>query len=329
MNTENEKLKYINSTCNTNYKSMDEVVWGHHSMFTKLPENFIREFSDKVDWYNISEFQNLSEDFIREFQNNVDWYRISRHQNLSENFIREFKNKVNWYNISESQKLSENFIREFKNKVDWCLISMDQVLTEPFIREYQNKVDWDEISYHQKLSEDFIREFADKVDWWSISSKQKLSEEYIREFADDVNWWSISKSQYLSENFIKEFKDRLYINKIEDNWIYKDKEFLKQQVVNSGLYECYDDYFIAYKGIRSDRYSNYNFQYQYMPGETYESWCDCSSVENSFGLSVWTEKEAHKYCDELVVKVKIKYEDVGRVVHECGKIRCKKITILD
>ena len=89
------------------------------------------------------------------------------------------------------------------------------------------------------------------------------------------------------------------------------------------------DGIIAYKGIRSDRYSNYNFQYQYLPGETYASWCDCSSGENSFGLSVWTEEKAREYCKLLVVKVKINYEDVGRVVHDGGKIRCKKITILD
>ena len=27
MKTEQEKLKYINTTCNTNYKSMEEVEW--------------------------------------------------------------------------------------------------------------------------------------------------------------------------------------------------------------------------------------------------------------------------------------------------------------
>ena len=111
--------------------------------------------------------------------------------------------------------------------------------------------------------------------------------------------------------------------------MYKDKEFLKEQVINSGLYECYDNYFIGYKGIRSDRYSTYNFQYQYLTGETYESHCDCTDDENSFGLSVWTEEKAREYCDELVVKVKVNYEDVGRVVHEGGKLRCKKITILN
>ena len=209
------------------------------------------------------------------------------------------------------------------------MISRQQKLSEDFIREFSDKVDWCNISEYQKLSENFIREFADKLNWGNISAYQQLSEDFIREFADKVNWEIISAHQKLSETFINEFKDKLDISLIEYNWIYKDKEFLKQQVVNTGLYECHDDYFIAYKGIRSDRYSNYNFQYQYIPGETYESWCDCSSSENSFGLSVWTEKEAREYCKLLVVKVKVNYEDVGRVVHNGGKIRCRKITILN
>ena len=52
--TEQEKLEFINTTCNTDYKSIDKIIWGYHSMYTKLPENFIREFSDKVDWESIS-----------------------------------------------------------------------------------------------------------------------------------------------------------------------------------------------------------------------------------------------------------------------------------
>lgn len=33
--------------------------------------------------------------------------------------------------------------------------------------------------------------------------------------------------------------------------------------------------------------------------------------------------------NELVVKVKVNYEDVGRVVHEGGKIRVRKLTVLN
>ena len=237
---------------------------------------------------------------------NVDWYCVSAYNRLSEDFIREFKDRVYWYYVSATQKLSEGFIREFSDRVDWGLISI-----------------------YQKLSEDFIREFKRKVNWSDISIYQKLSEDFIREFKRDVSWYWISSYQKLSDDFIREFKDNLDLDSIRDNWAYKDIEFLKAQVEKTGLYECHDDYFIAYKGIRSDRYSKYNFQYQYLPGETYESFCNCSSSEISFGLSVWTEGKAKEYSDELVVKVKVKYEDVGRVVHDGGKIRCRKITILD
>jgi hypothetical protein len=62
-----------------------------------------------------------------------------------------------------------------------------------------------------------------------------------------------------------------------------------------------------------------------MPGETYECFSDGSNNEGSFGLSVWTEEKATKYCGELVVRCKIYYEDVTRVVHDDYKIRCSKI----
>ena len=176
--------------------------------------------------------------------------------------------------------------------------------------------------------QDFIREFKNKVYWFYISRNQKLTEDFIKEFKDKVNWGFILYYQKLSEPFIKEFQDYLGDVK-EKSWLYKDKDFLKQQVIDSGLYECYDDYFVAYKGIRSDRYSKYNFQYQYLTNETYESHCDCTDEENSFGLSVWTEKQARKYCDELIIKTKVNYEDVGRLVHGNGKIRVRKLTVLD
>ena len=143
---------------------------------------------------------------------------------------------------------------------------------------------------------------------------------------DNVDWFCISIYQKLSEDFIKEFN--LKIN--EDNWLYKSTKLKKEQVIKCGLYECYDDYFIAYKAIRNDRYSHFNFQYQYLKNGIYECHCDCTDNENSFGLSVWTEKEAINYNNTgLIVKVKARYEDVGRLVHNSNKIRCFKIEILD
>ena len=246
-----------------------------------------------------------------------------------ENKLARFTDKVDWDYISIYHHLSEDFIREFADRVDWDSISICQRLSEDFIREFQDKVNWYWISQCQHLSEDFIREFKDRVNWNLISIYQRLSEDFIREFQDRVDWDWISMFHRLSKEFIEEFKDNIYMKGVADSWHYKSVEEKKKAVMDTGLYECHEDYFIAYKGIRADRYSRYNFQYQYMKGETYETWCDCSDEENSYGFSAWTEKGARDYCNELIVRVKVRYEDVGRVVHNGGKIRCFKMEILD
>ena len=158
---------------------------------------------------------------------------------------------------------------------------------------------------------------------------QKLSEEFIEKHADEVNWNNISKYQKLSEEFIERYTDILTMLLVNDSWNYKSADFKKAAVEAIGLYECHEDFFYAYKGIRSDRYSKYNFQYRYMPNKIYECFADASDDEDSFGLSAWIKKEAEEYCSELVVKVKIYYKDVARVVHNGGKIRCSRLTVMD
>lgn len=274
----------------------------------------------------ISKFQVLTHDFIREHKHDVDWENISKCQILSEDFIREFINEVNWYCISAYQKLSENFIREFKDRVNWTNISKHQKLSEDFIREFQNEVYWDYISKYQKLSEKFIIEFKEQISLEYICSVQSLSSDFILKHKDDLLIDNIVFFQKINEDTLKILKTPTPKN----NWNYKTVNFKKKKVKNSGLYECYDDHFIAYKNVRRDRYSHYNFQYQYLKGGVYECHCDCTNAENSFGLSAWTKKQAKTFKKNgLIVKVKIKYEDVGRVVHNGGKIRCSKFEVLD
>ena len=326
----------------------DKVNWDLISYNQILSDDFIRLFKNKISWYNISIYQNLSIDFIREFKNKINWDFITK-KILSENLIREFKEYVDWNNISFSRILSEDFIREFQDKINWTYISKYQKLSEDFIREFQDKVDWCYISAYQKLSENFIREFQDKVDWLYISTYQKLSENFIREFKNKVDWTEISKCQKLSFrtflisillfkcnlfSFIKYQKIlpnyvKYLIGKFNDNWLYKTTNFKKQQIIECGLYECHEDYFIANKAIRKDRYSTYNFQYQYLPNETYQCHCDCTDNDISFGLSVWTFDNAKNYNDSgLIVKVKVRYEDVGILLYD-NKIRCSKIEVLE
>ena len=92
-----------------------------------------------------------------------------------------------------------------------------------------------------------------------------------------------------------------------------------------------DEYIIAYKSTRIDGYSTFNFQYQYEVGKTYESHADGNlDEENSFGLSVWTKKDAIEfYPNGELYKVKIHIDDLAAVVHNNCKLRCSKIEIIE
>ena len=256
---------------------------------------------------------------------NVNWVWISQYQNLSESFIEKFKDKVDWGWISEFQKLSENFIEKFKDKVDWGWISAYQNLSESFIEKYKCYVNWSLISEYQQLSESFIEKFKNKVNWFHISAYQKLSKSFIEKHKDYVYWTYISKYQKLSPSFRKKYNLEIP----ENNTMYMTKKEISNLIPN--CYERNGDYIIAYKNIRTDRYSHYNFQYKYEKGNIYESHCDCNNyINNSFGLSLWTKEEAENYYYRgIVVKCRVKIEDIGAVVYEGSKLRCKKIEVLE
>jgi hypothetical protein len=134
----------------------------------------------------------------------------------------------------------------------------------------------------------------------------------------------------LSSEFIAEFELEKYIEK--GNWLYKEFEFKKDYIINNTKYEITSDgeHIIAYKSVRNDNYSVFNFQYKYKIGETYTSHCDCTDEEDSFGLSAWTKEGALEYYNEgKLLKVLIHIADIGRIVHDDNKIRCYKLKILE
>ena len=289
----------------------------------EIKEEFGYDFT-KMNWEQISRYKYLCENFIEKYAGKVNWNFISTYQKLSEDFIQKYADKVGWNYISMCQHLSEDFIGKHADKVDWHYISMRQHLSEDFIGKHADEVDWNYISVHQKLSEDFIGKHADEVDWIYISKYQKLSKDFIKKYADKVNWNCISRYQVITP----EFADKYNIN-INNNSQRTAAEW-KEMIEKTGLYECHEDYFYAYKSIRSDRYSHFNFQYQYLPGESYDCFSDYSDNENSFGLSAWTETRAHNYNDNgIVVKLKVNYADVTAIVYDSNKIRCKRITVLN
>jgi len=251
---------------------------------------------------------------------------------LSEEFIEQNKDLVNWFPISQFQKLSEEFIERNKDLVNWWCISKYQKLSEEFIERNKDLVDRDYISVYQKLSEEFIERNSDLVVWINISRYQKLSEEFIERNKviernkDLVDREYISKFQKLSE----EFRLKHNLSLPENNWLYSDKETKQKAIKDCGLYELDNDWVIAYKGIRSNGYSKFNFQYKYELGNTYCCHADHNlDNENSFGLSAWTEEKARKYCNEKIVKVRIHLDHVAALVHDCHKIRCEQFEIIE
>ena len=349
------KYEYLPDYFIEKYKSF--LDWKYLSLYQKLSEDFIEKYSDLVDWEYISSCQKLSEEFILKHKSNISWKAICTSQQLSEKFIEDNIDNIVFHSITKYQVLSEEFIEKYKHIICWEDVSAYQKLSEEFIEKNKHYVDWLKISKFQKLSEDFIEKYSDFVDWDSISIYQKLSNEFIERNIKNVNLLNIQTYQKLSDDFIERNLFRLnpiYLltyQKLSDDFIDKHKnefrkysiggiwnnkstEFKKQVVVSTGKYDCYDDYFIAYKSIRPDRYSLFNFQYKYEKGGVYESNCDCTYSDDSFGLNVGTNEFAESYGytnmpGNFIVRCKVRYEDVGRVIKNGRKIRCFKIEILD
>ena len=314
----------------------------------KLSEDFVREFHSKLSWKSLSCYQKFSENFIREFSNEVDWDGVCENQKLSEGFIIEFYEKVNWSLVSQYQKLSENFIRTYKDKVCWYNVSYHQKLSEDFISEFQDKVNWDYLLRTHKLSENFMEKHEKYMIWEEISKYQKLSEKFIEKYRHRLDWVYIVNYQDLSDNFIKKYKKINFIkymffhyltcsklrSRLPEISCYNWKNFSlirkKSLLLNTDLYEVIGNKIIAYKGIRSDNYSKYNFQYKYEVGQTYEAHCDCDEFTgNSFGLSAWTLEKAKEYCGEKIIKVEIDINDLGCLTINDKKIRCRKLKVIE
>ena len=162
----------------------------------------------------------------------------------------------------------------------------------------------------------------------NIDYTQPLSEDFIERNKDRVIWEYISQYQKLSEDF--RIKHSLSLSAPKNSWLYANKEFKREAIKNCGLYELDQDYVIAYKGIRSDNYSYYNFQYKYELGGIYESHADHNLDHPiSFGLSAWTKEKAREYCDQKLIKVRVNLDDVAALVHEGHKLRCTRFEVIE
>lgn len=342
------------------------------SLYHNLSYDFVDRYCHKLNWVIISNRSGLTEEFIERYCDRLNWSSICDKQVLSESFIEKHIEMIDWKRLFSSQILSEEFIERYCDRIGVCgvynvkkyaydMICRRQVLSESFIEKHIDVMNMDTVIRYQNLSEEFIEKHFYEFPRCYIIWFQDLSEEFIEKHIydfeldevlkskclsedfierhigdEDFSWIDVAKHQKLSDNFIKKHSDELsnVLYYLHDNWNYKSVSDKKQAIVDTGLYECYDDYFIAYKAIRINRYSLFTLKYKYETGCVYDSLCDCSDNENSYGLNVGSEYFAINYGDSSsfcynVVRCKVRYEDVGRVVHGGQKIRCFMIEVLD
>ena len=291
---------------------------------------------NRLDWGWISANQKLSEPFIEKHANRLDWESISRYQKLSEPFMERHAERLDWESISRYQKLSELFIKRHAERLDWEYISQCQVLSEPFMEKHAERLDWGWISCHQTLSEPFIEKYAERLNWWSISQCQVLSEPFMDRYAERLDWVWISRYQRLSDALIEKHVERLPENLRENNWLYADRQekirHIRERAPEFSIQEDeHGPFILAWKATHSGGRSEYDRSLHYAVGETHEARCDCRMNENnSFGLSAWTEEGAREFIPggELY-RVKIYIDDIGAMVHDGKKIRCRRQTFVE
>lgn len=347
------KLELFNAELNRCEEDLEDISWSDPMIYKngKLSIEFLRMFKRDISWEDACFWQALTTDEIDEFSYYIDWYWVSRNRNLSNKHIEQHLPNMNIEGLIETvhlsediitlifekypmyidsicafQYLSESFIEKFDSLLPWTFISKYQKLSNEFISKHADKVDWKEISGSQQLSEDFIHEHKDLVSWDIIVKAQLLSEAFIREHIKHINLDILVNYKKLSDNFIKEYN--LTVNK--DSWLYRSKEWKKNYMLanTKDKYELHDDYFIGYKGIRSDRHSIFNFQFKYEKGCVYETQADASNRLCSFGINVASLSNATSYAKDKLIRCKVYYNDIA-CVNDNGYVRAYKITVLD
>lgn len=343
--------------------------WLYISKYWTLSEEFIEEFQDKIEWYYIGKYYEYSVSFIRKHSDrlktailktdNLELIRELKdcisfdsinYLNFPEDLLIEFKDKVNWLELIKNRKLSERLLdlcNETFNPRDWTWISDCQRLSENFIRKFQDKVHWGGVCRYQTLSEDFMEEFSEKIWWGYIIKYQKLSTDFIDKYIEErwdqmffkiLPYQKDPTAEMLSKDafFLKSYKDK-FLN----TWLYKTTEFRKEKVLNSKLYECHEDFFIAEILVDVNKYRPHDFHFQFNKDEIIEIFATQTDEERPKGFEVGLFDNLCKYyfgdvdyewTDKYYpLRVKVNYENVVHLIerNDYTVIRCEKLQVLD
>jgi hypothetical protein len=312
----------------------------------------IRELKDCISFKEIN-YQDFSEEQIFEFRDKIDLESLIKGRRLSEDLMEscsEYFTDWSWRWLSDLQPLSEDFIKKFYNKVHWGGISCHQILSEDFIKEvyyefhhgfisrkyaidnYKYQIWWEYIVKYQKLSSDFCKTISNK--FWS-------NRKYIM-LPYQKNEFTIQLLSSLNEDERSKY--------LADSWLFKSTDFRKEQIVNLGLFDCFDYYFIASIIVDKNRYSPFYFHHQFNKDESLEIFATQTNEERTKGFVVGKYEVLCDYyhLNEISVpdwkskyfslNVKVMYNDVAHVIEIAREgymsrsksiVKCGKLVVLE
>lgn len=317
-------IKSLNGELGTNYETMQELSLCH-----LIPEPLIEKYWVLLNINIITNHQPLSDSFLEEHWDELSKGSVSMHQCLSEYILDKYWYELYHLYIFDAQYIPEHLIEKHWGELKYQYkddIAFNQKLSEDFLNKHIDELPSisRSVSFSQILSEQFIVDNWKLLDIDVLAMKQKLSENIIEKHINELDKKLIGKYQRLSDDFILKHK----IPKNNNSWMYKSDEFKKNEILKLNIFECYDDYFIAYIEVKRDRHDRFN-QYQFLKDNTYE--CHAiyvSSYYNSFGFFVSDGLRNKKFIDRFIrLKCKVHYSDISSVIY--NRVICSKITILE
>lgn len=100
-------------------KCTKKISWSSFFRYNVADEYIFSKYQKEVlknMWY-VCEYQKLPESFMRKYSEELHWSDICRHQILSEEFMHDFRDNLHWDVIAECQPLSKSFILAYADKL--------------------------------------------------------------------------------------------------------------------------------------------------------------------------------------------------------------------
>lgn len=335
--------------------SLSEWDWENISIISNLSEELIDKYWNKLSPYFIMIHQYFSSDRLRKYLGGMsDHFRslVIYHQKFTEDELIEYymsdvrdiwSVKYTKGGVINYNPVSEHFIRRYRDQLHWYFLVMNQNISDEFIESHlkyiQSETDITRsLVRHRQLSEKFLDKYINELDGKMISIHQNISEDFFDAHKSKLDPIQYSKTHILSDRFIKKYN--ICID--GDNWGYISSDIKKSKIIELGVFECFDDYFIGYMLTRLDDYLIENtwsmeggFKTKYDSNKIYSTITELTEYRWGLGFRV-SGKSIIKFeytntggltWNAKIRTVRVKYSNVMQLISQ-DRILCSTIEII-